>query len=381
MKRLALLAAKLSQSVLKRLGRGTAMPGQIALKIDPHILGKIERPEKVICVTGTAGKTSISKYLAEIYRDAGYTVGDNLKGSNLTPGVTSVFMENTSFSGKSKTDVLVIEVDERYVKHVFKEITPDYLLINNLTYDQGPRNGDADFVWGDIHKALTDSIHLILNADDPLVRKFGLDHNGPVTYFGLGKNPYSHKQPISRIDMAYCPVCHAKLEYEYYQFADSGVYKCPNNDYGRPEPDYEASWDGGCSFSVDGHEVKLDNDAMVNVYNLTACYALAAADGLDRDTISEGMNKAAHLVTRMGSFNYKGATGYLVAAKNETPSSYDQAFEFISRHNEKEKTVIIATDIVSTQHTLNELSCFWDMNMELLKDPTIKKIICMGPGR
>ncbi len=60
--RLAVLACKTSNAVLRRMGRGgTNLPGKIALKIDKDILKELSRGVKVTVVTGTNGKTTTSR--------------------------------------------------------------------------------------------------------------------------------------------------------------------------------------------------------------------------------------------------------------------------------------------------------------------------------
>ena len=53
MKTLAILVNKAVRIVGKLVGKGSSMPGQIALKVDPNILSKIKLPKYVIAVTGS----------------------------------------------------------------------------------------------------------------------------------------------------------------------------------------------------------------------------------------------------------------------------------------------------------------------------------------
>lgn len=73
-------------------------------------------------------------------------------------------------------------MDERYVKHVFQTIKPNYFIINNLSRDQLARNGHFDIVWEDINANINKDIHLILNIDDPMINKFSLNHKGKTTF-------------------------------------------------------------------------------------------------------------------------------------------------------------------------------------------------------
>ena len=105
-------------------------------------------------------------------------------------------MENCKINGKIDKDVLVYEIDERYAKYVFDDITPGYVVISNICRDQPPRQGHFDLVYNEIKKALKPDMHLILNGDDPYLQKFILEGNYKVTYYGIGKNKYSYKFSI-----------------------------------------------------------------------------------------------------------------------------------------------------------------------------------------
>ena len=70
--KLAVWACKASGAVLRRLGRGgTNLPGKIALRIDPDILGELSRGIKVTVVTGTNGKTTTAHMIEQAFADAG----------------------------------------------------------------------------------------------------------------------------------------------------------------------------------------------------------------------------------------------------------------------------------------------------------------------
>ena len=87
---LALWAAKLSRPALKLTGHnGTNFPGELALKICPDFMRYICKPEHVIAVTGTNGKTTVSNLLCDILEMDGRKVLDNRFGSNITSGIST----------------------------------------------------------------------------------------------------------------------------------------------------------------------------------------------------------------------------------------------------------------------------------------------------
>ena len=72
MKTIAILACKLLRFAGKLLGKGSSLPGSVALKLDPDILQKIKLPDRVIAVTGSNGKTSTVEMIAHVLRQNGW---------------------------------------------------------------------------------------------------------------------------------------------------------------------------------------------------------------------------------------------------------------------------------------------------------------------
>ena len=60
------------------------------------------------------------------------------------------------------------------MKNIFKYLSPTHLMITNITRDQPPRHGHVDLVFDKINDALKKNMHLVINGDDPYLRKFNL---------------------------------------------------------------------------------------------------------------------------------------------------------------------------------------------------------------
>ena len=80
---LAIIICKLTKKICKYFGRGSSFPGQLALKICPDILSRIDLPENIIAVTGSNGKTSTVEMIHGIIENAGMTRTEAVCGSLL----------------------------------------------------------------------------------------------------------------------------------------------------------------------------------------------------------------------------------------------------------------------------------------------------------
>ena len=182
----AILACKLAYFFGHLIGRGSSLPGEIALKMYPDILSKIKLPEYVIAVTGSNGKTSTVEMITHILTSQGKKVVTNREGSNLDAGIAAALLYNCTFGGKVKAEALVLESDERFSKRTFRHFSPTHYVVTNLYRDQLTRNAHPEWVYEYIKDSLTDSETLILNADDPLISLLGKDR-GNVVWFGMDR--------------------------------------------------------------------------------------------------------------------------------------------------------------------------------------------------
>ena len=81
-KLLAILVCRFIKLIGGFVGKGTSLPGKYALKICPDILRRIKKPEMIVAVTGSNGKTSTVEMIASVLRASGKTVAYNAEGSN-----------------------------------------------------------------------------------------------------------------------------------------------------------------------------------------------------------------------------------------------------------------------------------------------------------
>ena len=110
---LALAAGKAAAAVLKLVRRrGGQVPGTVAEAICPDFLARIPKPERVVFVTGTNGKTTTSNLLDDILIESGLDLVTNRAGGNIITGIESSLIKGSTVSGAPKNSVACMELDE-----------------------------------------------------------------------------------------------------------------------------------------------------------------------------------------------------------------------------------------------------------------------------
>ena len=377
---IVIFACKFINKLSKLTGHeGSVIGGKYALKLDKNILKKIKLPKYIIGITGSSGKSSSTELMYNILTKNGYSVIYNKEGSNTINAITALILNNSTLFGKIKKDVLLMELDESYMKYIFKYFSPTHLMITNITRDQPPRNSHPEKIFNQIKSAIPKGTHLILNVDDPFVNRFRIDHKGPVTTYGMDKNSYSYKTNLNNLDGAYCPICNSKLEYDFYHYGHIGSYHCPKYDFVRSTPDFEAK-----DIDVDNEKitinentVNLPSNFLYTVYFVTGCYALSRSVGLKDEQILNVLNSKDIKTKRLTIYNYDNRKWQMLVSKNENNLSYKQSLDYIM-HQHGDKTIILGFDSSSRRYKENDISWIWDIDFEELNDNSIKNIILIG---
>ena len=189
MKFITILACKILSFVGRLVGKGSSLPGAIALKLCPNILSRLTLPKDIVAVTGSNGKTSTVEMVARVLQKAGKRVVYNKEGSNQIEGVTTMLLNHATLGGKVKGDLVLLESDERFARLTFRHIKPTLFAVTNLYRDQLTRNGHPYRIYDAIYDAVKEipDATLLLNADDPLVSNLASAGNKSI-YFGMSKN-------------------------------------------------------------------------------------------------------------------------------------------------------------------------------------------------
>lgn len=383
MKIFTILVAKMIILAGKILKRGSVLPGNIALRLDKNILKKLKMPDIVIAVTGSSGKGSTTSLIADSLRSLNYKVTHNKSGSNLTTGILTTILEDTSLTGKVKTDAVIVECDERYAKFVFPAIKPNYVVVTNITRDQPPRQGNFDIVFNEIKKAITNDMTLVLNSDDPYMQKFATCFNN-IIYYSILKNKYSTKESLfENLNLVYCPRCNTKLDYKYFHFENIGNYECKNCGLKHPDSKFEVSdinYEEN-EIIINGNKVSIPFPMLFAIYNTLAAYSVLSLIGINEEKVSELINNNTKPnIKQYNKIDLGDRLVYVINNKNENSTTFNQSLLLLNRDS-KPKTVVIGWKEISRRYKYNDLSWLYDIDFEILNNHKIEKVICVGKER
>ena len=374
------LICKLLRFVGGLLGKGSSKPGQIALKLCPDILSRMKLPQYIIAVTGSNGKTSTVEMIAHLLTKNGMTVSWNREGSNQIEGVTTMVLGSATLTGKVKSDVLLIESDERFARYTFKYIKPTHYVITNLYRDQLTRNGHPEWVYDALADSIYPETRLILNADDPLVSCFGRDR-GDVVWFGADRLSTDTDEMNSVYDDgAYCPVCKHPMTYTTRHYNHIGHYACANCGHRRRDTAYTVTavdMEDGVMEIDGGYRIRLALKSIYNIYNILAAYTVARLMGVAPEKIAADMSDYVLKNGRVITFRTEQRKGTLLAAKHENSVAYDLCLR-VAREYKDGCDLMIIVDNVSRKYFTSDVSWLWDIDFETLNSGSVRKIILAG---
>lgn len=379
---IALWISKAAMFLQKLLGMNASyFPGKLAIKLCPDFLGRIDKPETIITVTGTNGKTTCCNMLLDILTENGYDVLNNKAGSNIDAGIASALIAEASLTGKVSKKLGLFEVDERSSKKIYAYVHPNYTVCTNLFRDSIQRNAHPEFIFSFIDSSLPDDTHMILNADDPISSQ--LKAGNKRSYFSIGRLPTDRDKCINIInDMRMCPKCHSGLEYEYVRYHHIGKMRCPVCGFASPEPDFLASpdWEKG-SFTVktaDGEEeYPLVSSSVFNTYNQVTVVAMLRTFGLSAEAIAKSFSHLKIVETRFTSVEKNGVEVITNMTKGQNPVACSIVFDYI-RNEPGRKEVILMLDDMTYKKTTEIMTWVFDADFELLNHESITRVVAAG---
>ena len=346
--RCAVAVARLARLASRLVGRGgTALPGLIALRLDPAVIERLVAtlPEGVVVVTGTNGKTTTSKMIATMLAGSGRTVLANRAGSNLARGVAATLV-GSARGGKVTADIAVFEIDEAAVRGLGPRLRPRVIVVTNLARDQLDRYGELETTAGHVAVAVAASDVAVLAGDDPLVARIGQGRGARTVWFGA--------EPSIRAQMP----------------DDRSLY-------GHGEPRFGGRLDAvlrDTSADGDGQMIRVDVASrevpvrlqvpgVYNAYNAAAALLAVSQLGLDP------VDAASHLAAMPAAFGrgqvieYRDRRVRVILVKN--PAGLNQAIGLLRAEPVPCPVLVAINDNLADGR---DVSWLWDASVETLAD-------------
>lgn len=362
----AQLAGRLAAFTSRIAGRGSgaSIRGKVLMTLDPLALHKLLGGRRVLSVSGTNGKTTTTHFLAAAI-EAGlgaekWRVVTNADGANLHHGIASALGE------QPRSDVAVLETDERVVADVLRLGRPEVLVLLNFSRDQLDRHHEIKSLaraWRDALAELGDDGPIVVaNAEEPLVVWAASTAREVI---------WVDTQTTWSQDAALCPECGELL-------ARTDPEQGPG---GRPVPGH---WHcTGCDLAEPDAQVRVVGEQIIDAAGQTftpelqvpgqfnignAACALAAANvfGVDSATAVAGMRTVQAPAGRFSVTTIAGTPARLLLAKN--PAGWSEALPLA-----QSDPLVLAVDAVAADG--KDLSWLWDVEFEQLVG---RRVICTG---
>ena len=369
---LAIWVCKTLRIGLRLLRRGgTTLPGKLALRVDPHLLGALGRQVYTVILTGTNGKTTSARMLEQCFKNAGISAFSNRSGANLLTGITAAFVEHANWLGKMDICHAIIECDEAAFRQVSKYVDAKVVLVTNVFRDQLDRYGEISHTVNSIRVGLENSPHatVCLNADCVLSVSMvqGLDNS--LVYFGV-ETPLYEDGGGGAVDATRCMECGQAYTYSYKTFGHLGAYSCSDCDYQRPEAqvavtkvlDEEPDATTVEVKTPDGlHQVRINLPGAYNIYNAAGVIAVGETMALGMPIIAGALAEFRGGFGRMERLEIGDVTVRMILVKN--PIGASQVLRYMAKSEEPAALVICLNDKIADG---TDVSWLWDVDADVL---------------
>lgn len=364
-------------------GRGTNLPGEIALKIFPDFISHIRNvdPDKTIFVTGTNGKSTTTNLIAHVFSKAGIKPAVNLAGANLLAGAVVTLAKNTGLDGKLKADVVLLETDERFLPIIYDMLPAKHICITNVQKDQVQRNGEPNIIWRKIASVISDDVTIYVNGNEPNAKSLGSLTKNCITY-GVDKSAasFDKKEDFFAVTMP-CPVCHDAIEFETYNIDNIGPFVCRNCGFdGRGDADYQAkSVDfESKTFTAGGKKYDFKYNTPFFLYCYIAALAVTGTFGIDKDTAGEAFRDFVNISGRMENVSSGGKTIRYLRMKQENPETVQSALNVIAEDKTRKLFVLGLDELTDFEPHYTNTFYSYDCDFRGLINSGLSHCICFS---
>ena len=324
---LAIAVCRATHHVMRLMGRtARALPGMIALAIDPKLISKLSEGHKTIAITGTNGKTTTTHIVQQAVINTYGSAAYDPSSTNLEQGIATTLCLDSTLRGVRKSDWAVIESDEGATKFLLPATKPQVLVVTNLYRDQEDRYTSWTTARDYIVKAAKSSptTKLVLDADCQVTSSIADLVDNRVVWFGVDCPVY--EEGIGDFDETVtCVECGAELTFGSRTFAHLGNWRCPSCGRVRHAPSIVCTGiddrqEKSCTLRLriggEEHVVEANVRAGYDVYNAVAAVAGLLETGMSQEDAFRALAHFTHAAHRFEIFDIDGTPTRLLLMKN-----------------------------------------------------------------
>lgn len=381
---ISLWASKLCLFLFKHTGRERDdRPGILALRLCPDFLDRVKKPQLVVAVTGTNGKTTISNLVSNILNLEGKKVAYNTWGANYKAGQARCLLDAVSIFNRPTKDAAVVEVDELLSYKTLPWIQPNYVIVTNICRDSIRRNAHQDLIFSRINQGVSKlpNATLILNADDPNSSFLGENNN--KRFFAIA-DQHADVFETNVSDFPVCPKCGTIPVFNYRHYRAIGNFYCPHCGLKSKTGDFI-----GTKLDFDKREMlvkekdgefkyPLVSDTIFNAFNIMAIITLFRTIGYSPEVIAEHIKHIKLPENRVACEDLGKIKMYTFSAKGQNVSAASTVFEYLAKEPSKKELILLLDEHYGDDPNIETITWLYETDFEYLKNENIKKIIVAG---
>jgi UDP-N-acetylmuramyl tripeptide synthase len=358
--KLVLLKARAIGALSRFLGQGNGVmvAGRFILKFAPSAVEKLSKNMRVVLISGTNGKSTTAKLIAEALsaqylsnnnsnNDAN-KVAHNHTGANLFAGLAA------ALGAKPDAEIAVLEVDELVLPWAIEKTNPELVVLLNLGRDQLDRLSEVRMVSNKWRTALADKdLKVLASTDDPFV----------VYAASVAKEQiWFSAQDRGHIDAATCPACGALLNWS----SDGSNFWCGCG-FKKPDPNWTLVGE------VLNGQFKVNSSipGRAALQNAARAFIVANEFGVNLETANRAIGTV-HAVDGRFANKKIGQTNFrLLLSKN--PASWRETLE-TSANGPKHVLLVVNANTQDGKDT----SWLWDVDFKPLNG---RQVLVSGDRR
>jgi UDP-N-acetylmuramyl tripeptide synthase len=294
--KIVLLKARALGALSRALGQGNGIviAGRLILKFAPNAVEKIAHGKRVVLISGTNGKSTTSKLIAEALRTK-YSIAHNHTGANLFSGIAA------ALGADPDADVAVLEVDEMVLPWAIEKTKPELVVLLNLGRDQLDRLSEVRIVSNKWRDALGGQ-RVLASTDDPFV-VYAAKNAAEQIWFSASEKGH--------MDAATCPQCGQLLNWE-----DGGANYWCQCGFKKPV----AKWVLNCDTLNNQFKVNSSIPGAAAKQNAARAFIVASEFGVDLEAANKAIGNVKAVDGRFGNKTIGQTNFRLLLSKN--PASW-----------------------------------------------------------